>query len=164
MQKRGRYPLAPLIELREQQVDQRIRLVRDRAREAELRARQWHDAQIRQREHLEQIEQRLHEEQFRASACEQQAVHMQHLHAWHEVQREEQKQLQNSSNMAHHQAREAARHMQREQENLAHARAQVTVIEKHRDRFVQRLYLEQEQHAESECEDVFNARWSKVEE
>lgn len=140
-----------------------MRCVRERAREAELRAEQWCSAQKEQREHLERIEQQMHEEQCRASACEQQAMHMQHLQAWHEAQREEQKQLQNNSNVAHHQAREAARHMQQAQENLAHARAQVKVIEKHRGRFIQQLYLQQERRAESECEDVFNARWSKNE-
>jgi len=156
-----RYPLDPLLQKREEEVDVRARELRERmeaARQAEARRQQ---ALRERQDHARWISVQTQEEADRFDAGDAAAQDMMRLHAWRLAQACRAEELAQREAAARERAGKAERQEGEARTQLAQARAGTKVIEQHRDRFEAEERRAEERRTESEVEDLVNARWSR---
>lgn len=161
MAPKKRYPLEPLLQKREEEVDVRARELRERmeaARQAELRRQR---ALRERQDHARWISVETQGEADRFDAGDAAAQDMMRLHAWRLAQACRAEELAQRESAARERVEKADRQEGEARAQLAQARAGAKVIEQHRDRFEAEERKAEERKAEGEVEDLVNARWSR---
>lgn len=155
------YPLNPLLQRREEEVDLRARELQEKADQTR-RAQQRRSQAVRQRQdHESWIHVETQGEAERFDAGEAAAQDMMRLHAWRIVQAQRAQELADREQAARERAHQAERDEHEARDHLALARAGAKVIEQHREQFEAEERKAEERRLEGEMEDVVNARWSR---
>ena len=156
-----RYPLDPLLQQREERVDESARQLHERADE-KRRAELTHERAERERlDHENETERLTYQEVRRVDKVGASSEDLRRLHAWRLAQAMQAEALQAREQAACEQRRKAQKLEDEARKSLADVRAEAKVIEKHRDRFIERERKAEQTRLEEEVEDTVYARWGR---
>ncbi len=158
MTPKNHYPLEPLLQKREDEVDTCAREMSESAQNARQAEKQHAQAKTATQRHADRVKAQTVEETERFDLGESAALDMMHLHAWRLVQQRKTEQLEEQEKATEDRVIDAQKQVKQAQANLATARAHAKVIEKHKERFAAKKRKAEEQRLEDEIEDGFNSR------
>lgn len=156
-----RYPLEPLLEQREERVDERARHLAERANQKSRAEMTRANAERERHAHEHETRRIAKMEARRVDEGTASPEDLRRFHAWRLAQAIQAEALEARERAAREQEREAREQEAKARRELADARAQAKVIEKHRDRFAERERKAELARLEDEVEDTVNARWGR---